>query len=66
MDRSTALPPAARSAATLQPPVPRPSAHEVEAARALAELFPHLQAAADAALADLFPMLRRRQAALRH
>jgi hypothetical protein len=34
------------------------------AERALAELFPDLQAAADAALADLFPALRLRQRTL--
>lgn len=66
MARMTTLLPAPRSAATLPPPAPLPSTHDAEAARALAELFPHLQAAADAALAELFPMLRRRPAAARH
>jgi hypothetical protein len=66
MDRMTTLPPAPRHATTLSPPAPLRSADDAEAARALAELFPHLQAAADAALAELFPMLRLRQAAARH
>lgn len=58
MARMTTLLPPPRSAATLPQPAPLPQ--DAEAARALGELFPHLQAAADAALAELFPMLRRR------
>lgn len=49
-------PPSARR--PMQAPTPFDTA---ESQRALAELFPDLQAAADEALADLFPALRLRR-----
>ena len=46
-------------------PVPQRLLDDAQAQRELAELFPDLQAAADAALAELFPMLRVRPNATR-
>ena len=65
---NTALPPLHERGAAHQHPMltpwqAQPQPPRFAAERALAELFPDLQAAADAALADLFPALRLRQRA---
>ena len=53
--------PAARFNSTWAELAQRPgSARQIESQLALADLFPDVQAAADAALADLFPALRAR------
>jgi hypothetical protein len=64
---NTSLPPLHERGAAQHPmlttwqALPQPPRFAAE--RALAELFPDLQAAADAALADLFPALRLRHRA---